>query len=238
MSLHDTTATVAFNHAVWHTLHSDLSKLSTKLHSDQVIARVLARASVALNSIIGGKRADADKVKDLAITPRPGAIVAYTDGSADKGHAKCGAGLWISGGGGPDPTAPSSSFAVPLGAGSNNVGELYALGLAFDVLRDRVSDSDSRRVLVFSDSAYSIGTTTRGWGKGPDLPLIRSVRGKYRSLNAKLGCEVELYWIRGHDGIPGNSAADALAGDAMSRSDQGDERRVEVAVSAGIFARS
>ena len=96
VSLHDTTATVAFNHAVWHTLHSDLSKLSTKLHSDQVIARVLARASVALNSIIGGKRADADKVKDLAITPPSGAIVAYTDGSADKGHAKCGAGLWIS----------------------------------------------------------------------------------------------------------------------------------------------
>jgi len=104
-----------------------------------------------------------------------------------------------------------------LGAGSNNVGELWAIGMALELAAARIRNSNSYKYLyIFSDSQYSIGILTLGWKVKGDDRLAKAVKAKLAQLSTCI--EVHIEWIPAHVDIAGNEHADHLAGAGSTRS--------------------
>jgi ribonuclease HI len=141
----------------------------------------------------------------------------YTDGAC-RGNgtraAQAGVGVFWD-----DDDARNVSRRV-RGAPTNNVAELEAIEDALDGIAASTSLSKSYRVIT--DSLYAIqalqvwydGWKARGWKTAAGTPvknltLICRIHDKLSALGAR--CRVQLVHVRGHTGVPGNVAADALA---------------------------
>lgn len=143
--------------------------------------------------------AAADARARLAELPA-GTIVAFTDGACS---------------GNPGPTGSGAVIRFPdgrhverhraLGEGTNNVGELVAIGMALSLL-DEAGVAPDAPVAVFTDSSYARGVLTLGWKATANKGLIAAIK---RALDARPGAK--LHWVAGHVGIPENERADALA---------------------------
>jgi hypothetical protein len=123
-------------------------------------ARIAEEAALIFGGSGGGNSGDDPATVTLANDPPPEALVAFTDGSRlDSGLS--GAGLHICA----QPSFPPIQVSVPLGLNSNNVAELFALGLAclelLAALRAGGRRADTR-VLVFSDSICAIRAVVHG----------------------------------------------------------------------------
>lgn len=92
-----------------------------------------------------------------------------------------------------------------LGTGTNNIGELTAIGMALEVL-DESGVPPGDAAVVFSDSQYARGVLTLGWKAKANVELIAGIRAQ---LRARPG--VRLEWVAGHVGLAENERADALA---------------------------
>ena len=92
-----------------------------------------------------------------------------------------------------------------LGHATNNIAELTALSMVLELLDDAGLPPE-HPVRVDTDSDYSIGVLARGWKAKKNTELIVGIR---EQLKARPG--VELAWVRGHAGDPGNERADELA---------------------------
>ena len=95
---------------------------------------------------------------------------------------------------------------------TNNRMELTAVIQALSALKSRCE------VAVYTDSAYvKNGITTwihgwkqRGWRTADKKP-VKNVELWQRLEALAAQHDVQWHWVRGHDGDPGNEAADALA---------------------------
>ncbi|MCB9668870.1 MAG: ribonuclease HI [Alphaproteobacteria bacterium] len=140
-----------------------------------------------------------DALAKLAALPE-GTHRAYTDGgcSGNPGPAGSGVRLELADG-------RVAEVARSLGRGTNNIAELTAVAIALDLLDEAGVPGDAA-VAVFSDSDYVNGVLTKGWKAKKNTELILELQARLKSRPG-----VELVWVAGHAGIPGNERADALA---------------------------
>ena len=154
----------------------------------------------------------------------PTDTIIFTDGS---GRAKfAGAGAFIDTPYAiPDDPTPNKAHVhmqIALGKGTNNLGELWAMGMALEFisLLLEMGRWEKGEVHIFSDSSYSIGGLNGTTTPKSNLDLFSAVKAKYHHLLA-LGVEIFLHWVKAHAGIDYNEKADELAGAANEDSEAG-----------------
>jgi ribonuclease HI len=125
----------------------------------------------------------------------------YTDGSIKGGNpgGVCGAGVLIVDGAGAEFYA-----SVYLGPGTNNTAELAAILIGL-----RRMKRNPGTIRVFTDSQYCQGMLTKRWTIRKNHQLIKAIENEISRLG-----RVEINWVKGHAGNPGNEEADRLASDA------------------------
>jgi ribonuclease HI len=143
--------------------------------------------------------AKVDAAARLAALPA-GTAVAYTDGGCKGNPGPAGSGVRLE-----LPDGRVAEACRSLGRGTNNIAELTAIEMALELL-DEAGVPPEAPVVVFSDSSYARGVLTQGWKAKKNVELIQGLRLRWK---ARPG--VELQWVAGHSGIPGNERADALA---------------------------
>jgi ribonuclease HI len=97
-------------------------------------------------------------------------------------------------------------WAVPLGAGTNQLAEILIVSEALGRIKDR-ADAD---VTVHSDSAYAIGCLTKPWKPKANVEAIT----RAKRLIAECG-RFKMLKVAGHSGHAENERADRLAVEAI-----------------------
>jgi ribonuclease HI len=93
-------------------------------------------------------------------------------------------------------------FAQNIGLGTNNRAELAAAWCAL-----RATPDTSQKLLILTDSEYTIGALTMTWARNVNAGLIGNVRLDL----AQRGNNVRFEHVKGHAGHEGNEVADKLA---------------------------
>ena len=179
-----------------------------------------------------------DEAKGLIVSPPHNALLLFTDGGAKPNPGNCGAGVVAFRNG-----AWSDSLAAGLGFGTNNLGEVFAFGMALDIgllAAGLEAPGGVPSYTVISDSTYAIGAITKGYtlSAAPTAPiysLVQLARGKFRRLRRLVSLKV--LWVKGHSDIEGNVRADrnASAGVAISARAPLDCSVVERSIALGQF---
>ena len=156
----------------------------------------------------------------LAIPPTH--HIAYTDGSALQGgegkssQGPSGSGLHLE-----MPLRNGSRAFIDsttaLGQGTNNVGELFAIGMAIDAFLQNSAEGQTLHILT--DSRYATLLLEHGGVASSNILLVRAVRSIYWKAKSHRG--IRIHWVPAHVGIPGNEAADTLADDGTLLSKAG-----------------
>jgi ribonuclease HI len=147
-------------------------------------------------------------VADFAWDPPKTATIGFTDGCSKPNPGPCGSGYTLRGIGEEQPITVSKSW----GQGDNNRGEMGAL---HDILTEILARIKSGTIplktwlFLFTDSMLCVGYLLRGWAFPVWTKLARDTKKLLREVRRQL--QMTLYWIRGHDGIPGNEDADVAA---------------------------
>ena len=128
------------------------------------------------------------------------AIHVWTDGGAAPNPGPSGAGVVIVDG---EKTTEVSQF---LGPGTNQTAELTAILIGLTKIEK------DRPVIVYSDSAYSIGLLSQGWKAKANVELVEKLRAVCREFK-----ELRFVKVAGHAGIPLNERTDQLVGEAIRR---------------------
>jgi ribonuclease HI len=148
---------------------------------------------------------------------KPKAVLCFTDGSCQSNPGPCGAGVAVQLNGG------FLEKSVALGRrGTNNIGELYAVGLAMDLVAAEQANGLIKLgcpVEILTDSRYAEGVLAKDWHPTTNLGLINMVKEKL--ANVRRRNPVTLHWVPGHNGIEGNERADRLADEGAKRSAEG-----------------
>ena len=134
------------------------------------------------------------------------AAVCFTDGSCKGNPGPCGAGAVVK-----LPDGRTVEAYKALGMGTNNIGELTAIGLALDLL-DQAGFPADQPVRMFTDSQYAEGVLVKGWKAKANQEIIAGLKPRLKARKLTLG------WLAGHVGIAENERADALAGQGMMES--------------------
>lgn len=137
------------------------------------------------------------------------AVIIFTDGACSGNPGPCGAGAVIK-----FPGENKRTAYAALGTrGTNNIGELYAVGMAMDMLLKRTKDvhfkCDWGTIHILTDSKYSAGVLMHGWKATKNIQLIEQVKDKLAAV--QLNYSVSIHWIAGHTDLQGNEMADCLA---------------------------
>lgn len=146
--------------------------------------------------------ADAEKPRSGAQPAAPeNAIHVWTDGACSGNPGPCGIGVVVIDG------TDQKEISEYLGEGTNNIAELTAILRGLETVTDR-----KRPVVVYSDSAYSIGLLTKAWKAKANQALVETLR----ALTKQFG-DLRFVKVAGHAGIPLNERVDLLATSAVSR---------------------
>ncbi|MFO0573761.1 MAG: ribonuclease H [Polyangia bacterium] len=135
------------------------------------------------------------------------AIHVYTDGACTGNPGPMGIGVVIldpSSGQGGEPLR--RELTEYLGTGTNNIAELTA------ILRGLQQLPRGRSVVVYSDSAYSIGLLSQNWKAKANQELVAELRRVVREFQ-----HVRFVKVLGHSGVPENERCDELARQAILR---------------------
>jgi ribonuclease HI len=127
------------------------------------------------------------------------AWIAYTDGacSGNPGPAGCGVVLV-------SPEGKMHEAFEFIGEATNNVAELTAILRAVEAV-----PPGPHPIIVHTDSQYAIGVVQKGWKAKVNQDLVARVRAAVRSR------DVRLVYVPGHQGVPLNERADALARESV-----------------------
>jgi ribonuclease HI len=179
-----------------------------------------------------------DEAISLIESPPHNALLIFTDGGAKPNPGNCGAGMVALRNG-----AWSDSLAAGLGFGTNNLGEIFAFGMALEIgltAAGQEAPGSGSSYAVISDSTYAIGAITKGYNLSaaptdPIYLLVQLARGKFRRLRRLVSLKV--LWVKGHCDIEGNERADrnASAGVAISARAPLDRSVVERTIALGQF---
>jgi ribonuclease HI len=144
-------------------------------------------------------------VREDPIKPAgPTTIVIHTDGACSGNPGPAGIGVFFE-----RPDGEILEHSEFIGEGTNNIAELTAILRALEMLKPEEQET---HVLLYTDSAWSLGVLVGGWKAKANLELITAI--KERMLTTP---DVELLKVRGHAGNSGNEEADALATMAVRR---------------------
>ena len=122
-------------------------------------------------------------------------VLIYTDGACTGNPGPAGLGVVVVG---EDENEELSEY---LGHGTNNIAELTAILRGVELAGERTG-----RLLIHTDSQYSIGVLQKGWKAKANTELIEKIRAVLRKRGG-----VELRYVKGHAGIPLNERCDELA---------------------------
>lgn len=133
--------------------------------------------------------------------PPPHAIHIWTDGGCRPNPGPGGLGVVIVDG---DHKQEISEY---LGDSTNNIAELTAILRGLESIADR-----TRPVIVYSDSAYSIGLLTQPWKPKANVELVAKLRAVTKQFS-----DLRFVKVAAHTGIPLNERVDQLAMQAIER---------------------
>jgi ribonuclease HI len=139
--------------------------------------------------------------RGAAKAPPADAIHVWTDGGAAPNPGPSAAGIVIIDG---DQRVELSEF---LGQGTNQIAELTAILIGLEKLATR-----DRPVIVYSDSAYSIGLLSQAWKAKANVELVERLRTLCREFK-----DLRFVKVAGHSGVPLNERTDQLVGEAIRR---------------------
>lgn len=137
------------------------------------------------------------------------AIHVWTDGACSGNPGPAGLGVVVVGDG-----AGQREISEYLGEATNNIAELTAILRGLQAISDK-----TRPVLVYSDSAYSIGLLSQNWKAKKNVELVRELREVCRQFP-----DLRFIKVLAHSGIALNERVDQLAVSAISRRGNSDRR--------------
>jgi ribonuclease HI len=134
----------------------------------------------------------------------PNALQIWTDGSSLGQPGPAGAGAIVC-----PPSGSNVTLHSALGHGSNNLAEIWAIGLGLDCAAGlhAASPTAFSGIHIFSDSEYAIGTCSKGW-LSKDYHTLTSY---IRTLSTQISIPISYHKVAAHAGIPLNDEADAAA---------------------------
>jgi ribonuclease HI len=150
----------------------------------------------------GGARRSAAGPGAAAGAAPANAIHVWTDGACSGNPGAAGLGVVIVGDG-----ASQREISEYLGEATNNIAELTAILRGLQSVSDR-----TRPVIVYSDSAYSIGLLTQAWKAKKNVELVAELRALTKTFS-----DLRFVKVAAHSGIPLNERVDQLATGAISR---------------------
>ena len=144
-----------------------------------------------------------ERARETASPTKPpaGAIQVWTDGACTGNPGPAGLGVVVIDG------SERAELSEYLGEGTNNIAELMAILRGLQHVKDR-----SKPVVVYSDSAYSIGLLTKAWKPKKNVELIDELRALCRTFS-----DLRFVKVAGHAGIALNERVDQLARQAITR---------------------
>lgn len=164
---------------------------------------LVARPGDTVELEVGERAPESPKAAAAAATAKApaNAIHVWTDGACTGNPGPAGLGVVIIDG---DKERELSEY---LGEGTNNIAELMAILRGLEEITDR-----SRPVVVYSDSAYSIGLLTQNWKAKANQQLVEKLRGLTKQFQ-----DLRFVKVAGHAGVALNERVDQLAVAAVRR---------------------
>ena len=225
------TAAVAFNWAVWRESREFLSAHDELPAPSLIQARLVSLASLTMYDAnhantsksrpskygSAGRRtpeqrvAVAAYVADIMASIPDHALTIFTDGSALGNPGPSGAGVYIERPACSTAADRSLSLTTALGTGTNNTGELYAIGVAIEAAlkEDLPGHGGLPHVHILSDSSYALGCVFGAWVSKTNAALVRSIKKLLQRASTLI--DVHSDWVPGHCGVEGNEHADRAA---------------------------
>ena len=168
---------------------------------------VSVKSSSSSKKTTSGKRAaskgpgtDSDvKTAVEKLMKDPSVIIAFTDGACSGNPGPAGLGYTVR-----FPDGRRIERGEPLGTATNNIAELTAILRVLQCVEDTAA-----RVVIHTDSSYSIGVLTAGWKAKANQSLIAEIKSMLRKFK-----RAELRKVKGHAGIEDNELVDQLAREA------------------------
>ena len=225
-----TRVTLAYNYAVWR-CRQDFLEPNTGYEAKEIVSRLCDITSSNVGRRFGRKVTYRTIGKKIAERPPANAKLIFTDGSARPNPGPAGAGVYsliIDN----EPKA----YTANLGFNTNNAAELYAIGMAMEIIKQEVDvEMGDWRYVILSDSLLAINCVKKGTVSRTSKELARKVRGLYRLVMEKK--RIDFIWVKGHEGIEGNEAADKAAseGAKISATLIDDDSRIHEALTSGKF---
>ena len=219
-------AVASFNASVRSQIAGFFATLGSVMEGEDAAARLYSSAIhdwSAGSGVTGlgsaGRRSEAQKRKcqrygeEVMRRLPTDAWVCYIDGSAKPNPGPCGTGVALFAG----TKLGTAVFeaSIPLGAGSNNIGELWGFGCALQKAIGLSMSGELRPDQVYaviSDSRHSLSGISGMQIVTENKSLVQCIRGLVRMVSGR--CDLRLIWFPGHVDLYGNERADDLAGKA------------------------
>lgn len=155
-----------------------------------------------------GRPTNGSKAAPTAAAPA-NAIHVWTDGACSGNPGPAGLGVVVIGDG-----EGEREISEYLGPGTNNIAELTAILRGLQTVTDK-----ARPVVVYSDSAYSIGLLSQSWKAKKNVELVQELRELCKRFS-----NLKFVKVLGHSGIALNERVDQLATGAITRRGNVDRR--------------
>lgn len=137
------------------------------------------------------------------------AIHVWTDGACSGNPGPAGLGVVVIGDG-----PGQREISEYLGDATNNIAELTAIMRGLAAVTDK-----TRPVIVYSDSAYSIGLLSQNWKAKKNVELVAELRKLTKQFS-----DLRFVKVLAHSGIALNERVDQLAVAAINRRGNSDRR--------------